>query len=122
MRHGLEDDDWDSALGQVRAMLERVARDRVTLTYGEVSARVEGVDVPPNLTGRMAALLRAIQDEDHAAGRPLLSALVVNAKTGEPGPGFYAGAAEQGYTVGDPTGFWRAQVAAVYDSYRRNPA
>jgi hypothetical protein len=48
-------------------------------------------------------------------GRPMLSALVVNAETGKPGEGFARLAEHLGIQVDDSEVFWQAELAEVVD-------
>lgn len=64
------------------------ARYRGTITYQKI-ARLMGLPLTGNYMGsRVSRLLRDIAEDETAAGRPILSAIVVNAK-GVPGKGFF---------------------------------
>jgi hypothetical protein len=82
-------------IAALRAHLTALARRRATTTYRE-AARALGLR-PPHTIHRVAAALEALMRADHAAGRPLLSALVLSrARDGLPAPGFFALARELG--------------------------
>lgn len=112
--------------------LHRILRDRAVaadpnnptsalLTYGDLGriADPEGIHASgpqPNTRPPFRGLNQALghvswYEYDH--GRPFLSALVVNAESGQPGEGFTDLARQRGITVADPEAFWREQVAAV---------
>jgi hypothetical protein len=65
----------------------------------------------------MGQLLGLISEHEHAAGRPLLSALVVTRDTGLPGDGFFVMAHNLGFQFPDTDAgrrlFWQEQVEAV---------
>ena len=74
---------------RIAAHLRAVGRAGRTVTYNDLAA-VVGLDMDDPAAARaIAGILRAISTAEHAAGRPLLSAVVVGAKTGRPGKGFF---------------------------------
>jgi hypothetical protein len=84
----------------IRADLERRARARQTITYGEAAALVKR-------TARgLGAILTAIRVEEAGRGRPDLSALVVRVSTGMPS-----------YVRADPAD--RARAIAVQEAVWR---
>jgi len=73
---------------RVRASLERVARRRVPITYQELAKALQLS--PPNTIHQLTVALEYLVEEDAAAGRPLIAALVVSkARGGLPAPGFF---------------------------------
>jgi hypothetical protein len=74
---------------QTRAALIMAAMRRSIVTYGELGKAIgmDGVD----LRNQMRHILDDVSDRCIAAGEPSLAALVVNAKTGEPGRGWQDG-------------------------------
>jgi hypothetical protein len=62
----------------------------------------------------------AILEDEHEAGRPLLTAIVTH-KYGdkEPGNGFYDMARKLGYRFPEPFVFWSAQVQEVFKAHGR---
>ncbi len=60
----------------------RAANRRSKLTYGDLAGEIGGI------ARGMGALLGPIQSHCEREGLPLLTALVVRASDGEPGPGF----------------------------------
>lgn len=96
----------------LRRYLESVAAAGRTVTYQEVVEAL-GVGPPPRIH-RLAQALEALMDEDAAAGRPFIAAVVVS-KTGRgiPAPGFFAHARALGRYQGPESG------AAAADYHRR---
>ncbi len=103
------------ATPRLRALLEPVAARGDTLTYQQV-ARSLGLQ-PPNTIHRVSVALEALMDEDAAAERPLLAAVVVSRNRGGlPAPGFFAKAQALGRYTGPETG---GEAAAWHASERR---
>jgi hypothetical protein len=103
----------------IRPILEDRARRDLTITYADL-ARVAGVPGPHTIH-RTADALEAIMTEDAAAGRPLLSAVVVSkARDGLPAPGFFQKATELGLYFGPDRGPQAATFHALeVDRVRR---
>ena len=105
----------------LRAMLADVARTGATRTYQQVAVAL-GLK-PPRTIHRVALALESLMEEDAAAGRPLLAAVVVSrTRDGLPAPGFFARARALGRYEGPGTGpeaaaFHAAELAAVYVYY-----
>ena len=95
--------------------LIELAEDRECRTYGELAPSL-GLDMNEEPHRReIRELLDAINRAEHAAGRPLLTALVVQSGTGMPGPGFFALATRLDYEVGrDRRAFWERERERVY--------
>ena len=73
---------------RVRPFLERVARRRVPITYQDLAKALQLS--PPNTIHQRTVALEYLMDEDAAAGRPLIAALVISkARGGLPAPGFF---------------------------------
>ena len=90
----------------VLTLLKECARQRRTITYGEVAAKTglatQGINVP----------LKYIEDEVcRPYGRPWISALVVNKEHQRPSPGF----APEGKSVDlDDDQWWQEETERVY--------
>jgi hypothetical protein len=73
---------------RVRASLERIARRRVPITYQKLAKALQLS--PPNTIHQLTAALEQLMEEDAAAGRPLIAALVISkVRDGLPAPGFF---------------------------------
>ena len=102
--------------------LTLAARYRGTLTYQEVAA-MAGLPMRGSHMGReVGLLLGEISEDEHVAGRPLLSALVTNVD-GKVTKGFFALAQLLGLiTSEDPAveqGFLDQQRKAIYTYWKR---
>lgn len=88
---------------RLRPILEDAARRRATLTYLEL-ATAAGLG-PPRAVHRVTHALEATMRDDHAAGRPLLAAVVVSkSRGGAPAPGFFRLAGELSLYFGPDRG------------------
>ena len=101
---------------RVRDRLIEVARNRGLTTYGEL-APIAGL--PARSVGRL--VLDAISRDEANAGRPMLSAVVVDAE-GRTGDGFFKMAADLGRTASPERSdaFLKAERERVYEYWSRN--
>ena len=108
--------EFEDRRERVRARLIEVARSEGTITYGQLAPIA---DSEPMVIGQEH--LDAISRAEVSEGRPMLSAVVVNAKTGLPGPGFFKLAAELGRmaNVDSDIWFWKRERDAVYEAWKR---
>ncbi|MBB5515910.1 hypothetical protein FHS89_001930 [Rubricella aquisinus] len=83
----------------LRTDLQMVARIGAVLTYDQL-AQAQGITGPGRIR-RVAALLEALMEEDHRAGRPFLASVIVSKATGQPARGFFEKAA---HLTGQPFG------------------
>jgi hypothetical protein len=99
-------------------MLVEAAQYRDVVFYRPV-ALAAGIDVDhPHFGALVGRLLDEINRAEHAAGRPLLSAVVVGAETSRPGRGFFECANDLGrHTDDDDDAFWVAELKRVYDHW-----
>ena len=109
----------------LRANLRMVAALGATITYHE-AARGIGL-APPHVIHSVAMLLEELMDEDAAAGRPFIAAMVTSrARDGVPAPGFFEAAARLGRFRGDPWSAeamaWHAAELALAHAFHATPA
>jgi hypothetical protein len=100
--------------------LRAVARSGRSTTEHAV-APVAGIDPASEDIGiKLGAMLAAINRTEDAAGRPLLSAVVVGA-TGLPGTAFFASARELGlHADGDDQAMWLRELRRVQAYWARH--
>lgn len=97
----------------VRRKLIEAALERRLVTYGEVG---EWVGISPRTVGGL--ILDPINETEHQACRPLLSALVVNKAKGRPGKGFFDIAARLKRHDGlNDDAFWIREVNRIFDTF-----
>ncbi len=102
--------------------LIKAAQNRSTIGYQAV-ATIMGLPMTGNHMARETGhMLGEISQNEHAQGRPMLSALVVRT-SGSPGPGFFKLARDLGKlrpaTREEEERFWRGEIGAVYKTWRR---
>lgn len=115
-RYGHLLEHWNAARDEARAILVQCARDRQTITYGELAERIRAARIEPHSYG-MVGLLTEIAREDTAAGRPVLVTLVVRQSDGLPGPGYFREALEHGADRDNLRGLWEARLRELCDYY-----
>jgi len=110
---------WQAAKDQIREILIDCAKRQVTISYSELVAKVTALDLQPH-DPRLDELLGQLSSEEEAAGRGMLSVLVVH-KTGDlrPGKGFFTCAEQLGLKTADQDALWVAQLNKVYDTWGR---
>ena len=111
---GVPDDVWNAAKAEAREALREVARRRGTVSYTQLVARIDSLDLEPQ-DSRLAQLLGQISADEDAAGRGLLSVLVVH-QGGDlrPGAGFFEMARARGRDVTDRDRCWLEEVEFVH--------
>jgi len=102
--------------------LIKAAQNRSTIGYQDVAA-IMGLPMTGNHMARETGqMLGEISQNEHARGRPMLSALVVRVD-GSPGPGFFVLARDLGKlkdgTKEDEKRFWQGERDAVFKTWRR---
>ena len=103
----------------IRAELMRVAQAGRTTTYHAVAA-VAGLDLDqPEDRAALQGILHAISMAEHAAGRPLLSVVVVLGRKRVPGRGFFALARALGLHHGeDDRACFDRELARVHAAWQ----
>lgn len=84
----LSEADRKALREEMRVHMIEVARKRETITYSELAARLTTAYVHYH-SFLFGQLLNEIGDEEAAAGRPVLPAVVVRKGTGIPGGGYF---------------------------------
>jgi hypothetical protein len=87
--HGFSQADWDSAKEEARQMMIKRAKVRGMIPYSDLVKDITRIHVEPH-DARLSHLLGEISSEEDAAGRGMLTVVVVH-KVGDmqPGPGFF---------------------------------
>jgi hypothetical protein len=95
-------DQEEALCRELRRVLSALARNGHSITYRDL-ASLAGID-PPHAIHRLTLALERLAREDHAAGRPLLSALAVSRVGAVPGRGFFELLSELGRFQGPSQG------------------
>lgn len=107
---------------RVRAHLCEIAGHATPITYQALARSLDLV--PPNTIHQLTVALECLIEEDAAAARPLIAALVVSkAQAGLPALGFFECAQHVGRFDGDPSGpealaFYAAEFEAAIKFWR----
>jgi len=103
---------------RVRAFLENGAKRQIPITYQELAKALQ--ILPPYSIQQVTETLERLMEEDAAADRPFITALVISkARGGLPAPGFFDCARRLGRFAGDPNGqdawsFHAAELNTVF--------
>ena len=118
MTPNLGEGSWLPTHARVRVFLENVAKRQIPITYQQLAKALQ--ILPPHSIHRVAEALERLMEEDAAADRPFIAALVISkARGGLPAPGFFDCARRLGRFAGDPDGqdartFHAAELNAVF--------
>jgi hypothetical protein len=107
--HGFSAAAWEKAKAQALAVLTQRARRGDPITYSDLVNKITAVRMEPHDT-RLAHFLGEVSTEEHEAGRPLITALVVHKHDLQPGKGFFDLSRSLGFSFIDETAFWSDQI------------
>ena len=116
-------DSSHEAFFPVREALIEAARDHRLLTYPDVAAIMGLPRTGYDMGRKVGAMADAINRFERDAGRPMLSALLVQTQSRRPGEGFYACAIQFGRATGfadnaSKRAFWEAERDKVYAEWK----
>ncbi|MEU7722701.1 hypothetical protein [Streptomyces tibetensis] len=116
----IKDPEYPAAVETAVEILRERARQRQTITYGDLSAELaaRGFESIPPHRGVMTYLLRDVCFYGNKDGRaPMLSAIVVNKASGEPSDQFSSLARNLPFSL--PVNWsWRDEQQKVFTDYR----
>ena len=112
--HGFSQTEWNSAKDEARSIMIGRARVRGMISYSDLVQQIHAIHLEPH-DPRLAHLLGEISSEEDAAGRGMLTVLVVH-KVGdmEPGDGFFELANSLGRDTSDLTKCWIEELHRVH--------
>ncbi len=118
-RHGFTDGQWADAKAEATAVLRERARGRSnqTISYSDLVDQIKAIKLEAHDV-RLAHMLGEISAEEDAAGRGLLTVLVVHKGDVRPGDGFFELARSLGRDVRDREKVWITEFNRVIDYYR----
>jgi len=117
-RFGLDESKWQAAKAEAKTILIERARRGDPIAYSELVKGIHTFSLEPHDI-RLFDLIGEISTEESAAGRGMLSALVVTIGENKPGAGFFELAKQLGYDVKDQDTFWDAEVKRVCAAWRK---
>ncbi len=105
---------WNKGKEEMRQILIGRAKVRGMIPYSELTSQIKSINLDPE-SYDLAAMLGEISSEENAAGRGMLSVVVVH-KTGDmqPGPGFFELAKELGRDTSDILKCWVEELKKVH--------
>lgn len=112
--YGYTDEQWDTAKKEMRAVLIAGAREERTISYTELTGKVHTIHFSPD-DNAFHHMLDDISREEDAAGRGMLSVIVVH-KEGDkrPGPRFFKLAKKLERDTSDREKCWIDEFNRVY--------
>ena len=112
--HGFSHEQWSAAKLEIAELLSARAKLRGMIPYSELVATLKSVRLEPR-DQRLFQLLGEVSSEEDAAGRGMLSVIVVH-KSGDmqPGPGFFELAKKLGRNTSDILMCWVKELKKVH--------
>lgn len=118
-RHGFDPEVWEHAREEARQILIQCAREERTIAYSDLAAELDTIRIEPN-SSAFHAILDEISCSENAAGRGMLSVLVVHKGDNQmSGRGFFKLAKCLGKEFDDDEEFWNGESECVIGSWRR---
>jgi molybdopterin synthase catalytic subunit len=107
-------EEWDAAKAEARDLLIERARLRGMIPYSELAEQIRSMNFEAH-DQRLFHLLGELSSEENAAGRGMLSVIVVH-KAGDmqPGPGFFELAKRLGRDTSDILRCWVEELKKVH--------
>ena len=116
-KYGYPDAAWEAASEEARSKLVEVAKKQRTIAYSELCPFIRSINFLPN-DPAFHALLGGISCDEDAAGRGMLSVLVVHLSGDmKPGKGFFDLAGDLGREWDDDDELWVREFKAVLDAW-----
>lgn len=114
MPYGFTQAEWDAAKAEARNLMIERAKLRGMIPYSDLATKIKTVCVEAH-DQRLFHLLGEVSADEDAAGRGMLSVIVVH-KTGDmqPGPGFFELAERLGRNTSDILKCWVDELKRVY--------
>lgn len=112
--HGFKITEWNAAKTEAKNILAARARVRGLIPYSNLATQIKSIQIGAH-DPRLFHMLGEISSEEDAAGRGMLSVIVVH-KVGDmrPGPGFFALAKQLGRKTSDIDQCWISELKKVH--------
>ena len=117
---GFGPEAWERAKREATRAIVRAGRKDELITYSELASQIVSIHIEPDHFA-MNRLLDEISKEGDAAGRGILTALVVLKEDRVPGEGFWANARDIGRIFTDKLLFWAEEVRRVMEECKKHP-
>jgi molybdopterin synthase catalytic subunit len=118
--YGFTEAQWAAAKKEARELLTARARVRGMIPYSDLAARIKAISLEAH-DQRLFHLIGELSTEEDAAGRGMLSVIVVH-KSGDmqPGPGFFELANKLGRDTSDILKCWVEELKKVHAVWSKN--
>ena len=117
---GFTPEAWERGKLEATCAIVRAGRKGEFITYSELANSVIRIRIEAH-DFAMIRLLDEISKEENAAGRGILTALVVLKDERVPAEGFWASARDIGRVIGDKWVFWSKEVKRVMVECKKHP-
>jgi hypothetical protein len=113
-KYGFTESAWEAAKREAKSILADRARLRGMIPYSDLAAKLKSIRLEAH-DQRLFHLLGEVSSEEDAAGRGMLSVVVVH-KSGDmqPGPGFFELAKQLGRDTSDILKCWVSELKKVH--------
>ena len=118
-KYGIPVDTWDAAKEEACVAIRAVASNRGLIFYSDLVKRISSCALEP-YGEPLAKMLGEISTDEDAAGRGLLTAVVVRREDGRPGRGFFDKLARDRVFPDTESGrdrFWVNELEGVYSAW-----
>ncbi|UWU70899.1 hypothetical protein [Bradyrhizobium sp. NC92] len=117
MKHGFSAQEWETAKQEARSIMVERAKLRGMIAYSDLVRQIRSIHLEPH-DPRLFHLLGEISSEEDAAGRGMLTVVVVH-KLGDmqPGPGFFELAKLLGRDTKNIEKCWVAELHRVHAAW-----
>jgi hypothetical protein len=114
-KFGITDAQWDAVKEEIRVVLLKRVNKKIPIYYSDLVAEVHTVKLRAK-DPALDTLLDEISREEDAAGRGMLSVVVIRKPPEEslPGSGFFKLAKKLGRDTSDRNTCWAEEIAKVY--------
>jgi hypothetical protein len=117
---GFKQEAWERGKLEATCAIVRAGKKDEFITYSELANSVTSIRIEAH-DFAMIRLLDEISKDEDAAGRGILTALVVLKDERVPAEGFWASARGIGRTIGDKWVFWAEEVKRVMAACKNHP-
>jgi molybdopterin synthase catalytic subunit len=115
LKHGFAQSDWDAAKDEARVVMIERAKIRGMIPYSDLVKKMKSIKLDAH-DPRLFHMLGEISSEEDAAGRGMLTVVVVH-KVGDmqPGPGFFELAKLLGRDTTNKLRCWADELRKVHE-------
>jgi hypothetical protein len=117
--YGFPESQWEAAKAEAKSLLADCAKRGQPIAYSDFVKKLHSIHLE-HRDPRLFQFLGEISAEEDAAGRGMLTALVIH-KSGDmkPGPGFFELAKTLGHATSDTDKLWIEQINKVFSVWRK---